>query len=689
MEDVGRVSNRVKGTASNIVQSGSIGVVNLNMRQFDLVVPAQLPTPIRRLVNQKHVLDSLDEVLESLTGDPAVVVLAGARGSGKSTAAVYWLQRHRDRFPDGQLRANLGAWADHSAAPSEVLAAFITSLGVARAEVPAELEARVNLFRSLTTGRAFQILLDDAVTAAQVKSLMPGQGRSMVVVTGQGGFGALAEHEAMFIDVEPLEDAMAAELLRLYAGERVDAEPSARDAVIGLCGGRAVALSVVGRVLADAPDLSIGEFLEELHSSGLTQVTVDGERAIASVLDAGYRRLTERAQRAYRVLGLLPGDEGLSSAALAAVMKVSELELRPVLRELVHGKRMVDLIEGRLRLDALVREHARHIATEVDGADVAEARNRAFVRWITKGALAADRALQPGRLWSQRLFGAVDTGPRDAREWMLAERVALRSAVELAAELGDADSVFRLCVAQWWLYESQKYTDDLIATHDIALQVAEGNPVMTALLKVQKGYAERTRARFAEATTLLTEAADLARAQGDLELEATAIEGAGLAKFDEGDLAEAARLLDQNVELARRIGDDPRRLALACMHAAKPAGPERAMALLTEAAAGFRGLAQPEPHNLAKVLLWQGRKLGDRDSLDQALALMTELGRDFDRAEILTALGDLQATVDSAEAARCYRQAAQIYADGGHLVAAAAARSRADHHDQAGTGHTG
>jgi tetratricopeptide (TPR) repeat protein len=414
--------------------------------------------------------------------------------------------------------------------------------------------------------------------------------------------------------------------------------------------------------------------LEELQSSGLTQVTIDGERAIATVLDAGYRRLTDRAQRAYRVLGTLPGDGGVSPTALGAVMKLSKLELAPVVRELVHGKRMVDQIDRRLRLDALVREHARTIAHEVDGTEVVEARNRAFVRWLTNGALAADRALQPGRPWSRQLFGDAEAPPQDPREWMLAERVALRSAVELAADLGDADSVFRLCVAQWWLYESQKYTDDLIATHDLAPQVAEGNPAMTALLKVQKGYAERTRARFTAATPLLTEAADLARSLGDLELEATAIEGAGLTKFDEGDLTEAARLLDQNVELARQIGD-PRRTALACLHAAKPAERERASALLTEAAAGFRGLDQPEPHNLAKVLLWQGRKLDDRDSLDQALAIMTEQGRDFDRAEILTALG---ATVDGEEAARCYRQAAQIYADNGHLVAAAVWEKRAE-----------
>lgn len=60
--------------------------------------------------------------------------------------------------------------------------------------------------------------------------------------------------------------------------------------------------------------------------------------------------------------------------------------------------------------------------------------------------------------------------------------------------------------------------------------------------------------------------------------------------------------------LAQRIGDT-RRIALACLHAAKIAEPDEALRLLEEARAGFRSLAQPDLHNLAKVELWQGRKL--------------------------------------------------------------------------------
>ncbi|WP_154697154.1 NB-ARC domain-containing protein [Lentzea guizhouensis] len=646
---------------------------------------------IRTLVNQEHVLAALDEVLGALNEDPAIVVLVGARGSGKSTAAVYWLQHHRDRFPDGQLRANLGAWSDHASAPAAVLLDFITSLGVDRAEVPADLESRVNLFRSLTAGRSFQILLDDAVTAAQIKDLLPGPGRSMVIVTGQGGFGALADHEAAFIDVEPLNDDMAVQLLRGYAGGRVDAEPAARDAVVALCGGRAVALSVVGRVLHDAPDLPISELLDELESVGLTTMTVGDEPTIAAVLDAGYRRLTELAQRCYRTLGLHPGGTGVSVQALAAVMKLPERQVRPVVRELVHGKRMIDQIDGRLQLDALVHEHARNTAREIDGTDVCDMRKRAFVRWYAKGALAADGVLQPHRPWVRQLFpelviDAEHPAHRNARDWMLAERAVLQAIVRLAADLGELESVLHLCVAQWWLYESQKYSDDLVATHETGVEAADhlARPSVKALLLVQKGYAERTRGRFTEAVDVLREAAGLAQSHNDLQLEATAVEGAGLARFEQGDIAAAKELLDRNLGLAQRIGD-PRRTALACLHAAKADDPDEALRLLTESRAGFRSLAQPDLHNLAKVELWQGRKLLEKNErldavahLEQALASMTELARHYDQAQVLDALGYAHATTDPAAADRYYQQALEIYEETGHLLTAAAIQHKRD-----------
>ncbi|GGN28984.1 hypothetical protein GCM10011609_85660 [Lentzea pudingi] len=687
------VDNQMSGSATNVVQAGSVGELHIHeVRGFRPRTPAGLPATVAKLVNQVEVLKALDEVLAGISEEPAIAVLLGARGSGKSTVGLYWLHGLSERFPDGQLYANLGAGTDHTTAPFRILFGFLVSLGVDAAQIPGDIEGRAHLFRTVTRGLSLQVLLDDAVAAAQVKHLLPGPGKSVVIVTGHGGLIALAEQNARFIDVEPLNAKMSAELLRGFARDRVDAEPAARDALVALCSGRAIALSVVGRLLAESPKLSLSELLEELTDPelGITGVTVDGEPAISTVLDAGYRRLSERARRAYRVLGQHPSAEnGISVQALAAACGVPEVRLKPVVRELIKGTRMVDEISGRLVLDALVTDHSRKVADAGDPPLDREAAQRAFVRWYATGAVATYGKLQRHRPWRRVLFPetVIDTthpAHSASERFMHAERANLITAAGLAFELGDFDAVVHICVAQWWLYEAHRLSDDLLATHDLGVQAAGqlGKPLVKALLLVQNGFAVQAGARYDDAASLFTEAQELASSHNAVDLAATAIEGAALALLAAGEHTRARPLLRHNLALADQIGDD-RRTAIACLHAAKAEDAVRALELLAHAWTLLRSLEVPDRANLAKVLLWQGRVLagtGDlvagRDHLNRALASAAEVGRDFDRAQVLDALGDLEANHDRPRAAQHYERALEIYLAGGHLRAASATQAR-------------
>jgi tetratricopeptide (TPR) repeat protein len=679
------VTNMVDGSAGNVVQAGHVGEVHIHGSPPRSPRPRQLPGAITKLVNQKRTLRALDEALDAVSADgPVIRVLRGQRGSGKTTVAVRWLHDRADRFPDGQLYANLGAWTDQVSAPSEVLAGFLGALGVDRAQIPADLTARHNLFRTLTDGKSFQVLLDDAVTPAQVRSLLPGKGASLVVVTGHGAFGTLLQHNAAFVDVEPLEDEMAVELLRVFAGDRVDDEVAARDALVAMCAGLPAALCVVGVLLAESPDMPLVELLDELKdpATGITRVTVGDEPSLATVFDAGYRRLSRLGQRCYRALGLHPYTDDLSVGVLAAALGVSEADLRPVIRELRDMRTIDQPRSGRLTVHKLVHEHARLVAGTVDDAAHRLATTRSMAGWYVSGAVTAAIGLLPPRSWrAEFLPASIVDGEHPASAgpgtWLRAERVNLRAAVTVAFELGELESVLRLCVSQWWLFLVEKYADDLVATHALGLRAAEHlrDDRMKALLLVQQGFAYRSLGRFRDAADSCTAAVRLAEAAGSVELVATALEGAGLAAFDGGDLARSASWLRRNLELAETTLD-PRRIALACLHGAKPEPPEQALVLLERAYQGFRSLPVPEPQNLAKVLLWQGRKLGTEGGprLREALALATEHRHQADRAEILEALARLETDRDAA--AELYREALTIYEERGLLHSALATRQR-------------
>jgi DNA-binding SARP family transcriptional activator len=74
------------------------------------VVPAQLPRDVRGFTGRQETLRHLDAMLPAAGGEDAhagIVTLSGTAGVGKTTLAVHWAHRVRDRFPDGQLYVNL------------------------------------------------------------------------------------------------------------------------------------------------------------------------------------------------------------------------------------------------------------------------------------------------------------------------------------------------------------------------------------------------------------------------------------------------------------------------------------------------------------------------------------------------------------------------------------------------------
>jgi AAA ATPase domain len=84
--------------------------------------------------------------------DRAVVVISGTAGVGKTAFAVHWAHRAVDRFPDGQLYADLAGYSSRPPVrPIEVLAYFLRALGAE--QVPSELAEAAGMLRTRLSGR--------------------------------------------------------------------------------------------------------------------------------------------------------------------------------------------------------------------------------------------------------------------------------------------------------------------------------------------------------------------------------------------------------------------------------------------------------------------------------------------------------------------------------------------------------
>ncbi|WP_328469884.1 tetratricopeptide repeat protein [Actinoplanes sp. NBC_00393] len=259
---------------------------------------------------------------EPASGGVRVAVVTGPPGVGKSALAAHWGHRARHRFPDGQLYLNLRGF-DRSGevmSPAEAARNLLVTLAPNR-PVPAGLDARTGLLRSLLAGRRVLLVLDNARDADHVRPLLPGTGGCAVLVTSRDRLtGLVASHGALPVSLGALDDEQATDLLagRLGAG-RLAADPCTVATLLEATAGLPLALVTVAARAALRAGQPLAELAAEISGAGL-----DGLRGPDEATDPGsvfswsYRALSPAAARLFRLFGAFPGPD-ISMAALSSL----------------------------------------------------------------------------------------------------------------------------------------------------------------------------------------------------------------------------------------------------------------------------------------------------------------------------------------------------------------------------------
>uniref|UniRef100_UPI00036E81D2 AfsR/SARP family transcriptional regulator n=1 Tax=Nocardiopsis lucentensis TaxID=53441 RepID=UPI00036E81D2 len=150
------------------------------------MVPAELPAAVTPLVGRERALAELDRLVDPCGLMPGGVLVRGPAGAGSSALAVRWAHGAAAHFPDGQLYVNLRGEDGRPRDPAEVLRRLLRSL-TGGAEVPPDLGADevAARARTLTARRRVLLVLDNAVSARQVRPLLPGGTGCAAVVTSR------------------------------------------------------------------------------------------------------------------------------------------------------------------------------------------------------------------------------------------------------------------------------------------------------------------------------------------------------------------------------------------------------------------------------------------------------------------------------------------------------------------------
>ncbi|GAB3476796.1 ATP-binding protein [Amycolatopsis cihanbeyliensis] len=675
-------------SAGTVVQAGTVlGGVHLHQdTSRPARVPRQLPLPPRRLVGREREAAELTEVLDRGSAQEEMVLLSveGIGGVGKSALALYWAHRELDRFPDGQLHADLSGFgpSGEAASPLSVLHGFLGALGVAPAALPVTLDAAAALYRSVLAGKRVLVVLDNAADTDQVTPLLPAGPGCAVLVTSRNRLAGLRLRGASSVRLDVLSRGGARELLTARVGaDPVRTDPRAVDMLLDCCAGLPLALALVAARAAAGSELPLSVVADELRDTRERLDAFDagdGSADLRAVLSWSYRALGQDEAGGFRLLGTAPvADLGLTAAAslLGIPAKLAARQLRALERKnLVHQH-----MPHRFRMHDLIRLYAAELAETLDPAAEPAAANRRLVDFYLHSAHTADRLLYPHRTPTELpacTAGVTPDRPADeagALAWFAVEHQQVRAAQRAAAELGWAERAWQLSRAlDTYQYLRGRLAEN-VETSRTGVAAAEriGDAEVLALAHRQLGRALSRVGELDEALPGLDLALSLAARAGDPIGQAHTHHDLARLHSLRGDHERAVRHATGALERYRAAGN-----AVGEAHALNALGRQHtelgdhdrawrdcAAALALHEEQGNAGGAAVTLDNLGLIAGRTGRPEEAEQRYSRALELCRRQGNDFFEAEVTEHLGTVRLDRGRRrQGLRTLRRAGELYA---------------------------
>lgn len=614
--------------------------------------PHRIPHPPRKFVNRREDLKRLDRAIRPADIAPAVLVLHGMHGVGKSATGRQWAALNRNRFPGGDLFASFSRHDRSTSVPMEdVIAQFLRDLGVESASIPADYAARVEKFRNVTQNRKLLMLLDDVEFAAQVEPSVPTGTGSVVVVTSRRRLEELFQKGADSVELQPFGAKEARKLLtRMVGKDRIQREPEAVDLLIDRCGGLPIALCLcAGRLVSDQVR-TVDWLVKRIDSEPTPFAAFNGltSSEIQAVFDFTYSDLAPESATLYRRLGGLPGANFPAEAAAA----LAGMPLASAQRALddLHRAHLVELAAyDRYRLHDLVRTHTTVCNQRDETDDEREGGLARLVDWYYAVLRNADRTVVGDRIRLSHdvvlTAEAVTTfdSRADTFEWFSLERPNVIGVIQTAFDHEWDDRVWEIAETLWPLCASHKYFNEWIKSHELAVASAVRlqDAAVEARFRSQLARAYSQRQEHQLAAREMAAAHRAAERSDNDRLRASVTEFGGVCLLDADDHRAALIEFERAREMFKALGVT-RGVALQDLYigsALVMAGqPDRALMSLSKALPVLS--AADDVISVGRVRVQRGEALLQlqrpaeaKVELEMAAAIMKGLGIKFEQAK--------------------------------------------------------
>ncbi len=538
-------------------------------------VPRLLPTTIGDFTGRRRQIAQLRRRLAAHTDDPgarrlapAIEVITGKGGIGKTTLAVHLAHQLSEEYPDGQLYVRLQDSALKPVPAGEVLETFLRALGVTGKEMPAEVEARAAMYRDRLAGRKVLLLLDNAVDEGQVLTLLPGTTSCAVLVTSRARLTGLpGAHQTV---LHEFDDELAVELVENVLGsDSRNFDGAQLRRLARLCGGLPLALRIAAARLAAHPHWTVPHLTQRLSDETRTlDEFTHGSLDIRDNIALSCQQLPTQAHSLFRRLALVDApDFGSWVAAGLAGTGVTEAE--DILDTLLDAH-LIEVetrpgVAPRYRLHDLIRRYARE---RLEAAEPGRERDAALSRLLGACLFLAETA--HGREYGGGHTMLTGTAKRwifeanevenilgDPLEWLERELPTLSSMVLRACSLDEHELAWSLALPLITLYESRGGFEEWRRVHGAVLEAvtAAGNTRGRAAMLYSLGTMHVHKEDFPEAELLLQQAQDAFAEVGDELGGALAVRNRAYLARVRGEVGAAMTGYEQALEALRRVDD--------------------------------------------------------------------------------------------------------------------------------------
>ncbi|MFF8992232.1 BTAD domain-containing putative transcriptional regulator [Streptomyces sp. NPDC014983] len=300
--------------------------------------PVQLPPDLADFTGREETVAELLHVTEA---GGAVGVVVGPAGAGKTALAVRAAHRLENQYPGGRIFVRL-----HGDDGMPRPLASVTAELLGHTDAPAEAAhgdsgRATALWRAWLAERTVLVVLDGADDEAAVRPLLPGTGRSAVVVTARTQLAGLAP--AHRIQVPLLTTAEALDLLgRLIGAGRMSCDRPAAERIVTACGSLPLAVRAAGLKLAVLRHLPLAEYADRLSdTSAVLDELVVGDIDVRSHMADQWGQLDEAHRAALRRLATLPLSGTFTVEEAAAALGWGQTETRRGLELMIEAGAVV------------------------------------------------------------------------------------------------------------------------------------------------------------------------------------------------------------------------------------------------------------------------------------------------------------------------------------------------------------